>query len=304
MLAMMMGAKWALEPSFHQRMASVVLHRLSLGKAPIEAVADRATPRFVSLTGRDEKGKGDGWGPDKSAAVLGYEYLSKAGTKSGNVVVIPIMGTMSRYGDYCSWGCEDMANWVLEANRDETVSAIVLELNSPGGEVDGVEMFGAAVKQSQKPVVAWVAGMAASAAYWVASQADEIMLESETCSEVGSIGVLAMHVDQTLALEKEGYKVTIVRADGSESKALFNSFEPLSADVLAETKAALNPIRAQFIKTVKAGRPAIADAASDTSGVFSGKMYSGKQAIANGMADRIGYLGDAIRRADLLARKG
>lgn len=297
-----MGAKWALEATFHNRMAGVVLHRLALGKTPFEINEQKAPPRLVSLTGRDNRGK-DNWGGDKSAAVPGYDYLSKAGTKSGNVVVIPIMGTMSRYGTYCSWGCEDMANWILEANRDETVSAIVLEINSPGGEVDGVEMLGAAVAQSLKPVVAWVAGMAASAAYWVGSQAREIMLESETSSEVGSIGVLAMHVDASAYYEKEGYKPTIVRADGSESKALWNSIEPLSAETLAETKRSLNLIRAQFIKTVKAGRPRITDAASNTSGVFSGRMFSGKEALANGMADRIGYLGDAIRRADLLARK-
>lgn len=298
MLDTLLNAKWALEPTYHNRMAAIAMRRIDAGKTPfVISSEERTPPRFVSLIGKDEKGKGDGWGPDKSAAVPGYEYLSKAGTKSGNVVVIPIMGAMSRYGDYCSWGTEDMANWIMEANRDETVSAIVLEINSPGGEVDGTEMLGDVVANSGKPVVAWVAGMAASAAYWVASQAREIMMESETSSEVGSIGVLAVHVDASAYYEKEGLKVQIIRADGSEDKALFNSLEPLNELALNDTKGSLNAIRDQFIKTVQAGRPTI------SADVFSGKMYPGSTAIKKGMADRIGYLGDAIRRADLLARR-
>ena len=122
-------------------------------------------------------------------------------------------------------------------------------------------------------------------------------MESETTSEVGSIGVLSMHVDASKFYEKEGYKINIIRSDGSEDKALYNSVEPLSAEVLAGVKSELNVIRGTFIKTVKSGRPGIAD------DVFSGKMYNGKEAIKKGLADSIGFLGDAVYRADLLARK-
>jgi len=197
---------WALEQTFHDRMAIIGLRRLEAGLEPFAInVADRKVAYLVAdapLKGKDDKGKDD-WGGDKSAAVPGYEYVSKVAVKSGLVAVIPIMGAMSRYGNYCSWGSEDMANWILEANQDPSISAIVLEINSPGGQVDGTQMLGEVIRQSQKPVVAWVAGMAASAAYWVASQAREIMMESLTTSEVGSIGVLAVHIDATKALEKE-----------------------------------------------------------------------------------------------------
>ena len=287
--------RWALDATFHNRMAGVILRRIDAGQAPFEVPQSRKAP-FAALVGRDDRGK-DNWGGDKSAAVPGYNNLSKATTKSGQVVVLPIIGVMSRYGGYCSWGAEDMANWILEANRDDNVSAIVLEINSPGGQVDGTELLGETVRQSQKPVVAYVAGYAASAAYWVASQCREIVMESATTSDVGSIGVLAVHVDASAAYEKEGYKVTILRSDGSEDKALFNGIEPLSDVVVNETKASLNLIRSTFVKIVKAGRPGI------SATVFSGKMYPGKEALTLGMADRIGYLGDAIRRADLLARK-
>jgi protease IV len=228
---------------------------------------------------------------------ISYNRLPKKDTKSGKVVVVPIMGTMSRYGDYCSLGSEDMASFIQEANADATVSAIVLEINSGGGEVDGTEMLGKVIRNSEKPVVAWVAGMAASAAYWVASQCAEIVCESETSSAVGSIGVLSMHVDSSKAYEETGHKITIVRSDGSEDKALYNSIEPLNEAVLAMIKSSLNVIKDNFVKTVKSGRPNIA------SDVFTGKMFHGTEAKKRGMIDRFGSLDVAISRADLIRRK-
>lgn len=281
MVETLLNSKWALEPSFHDRMALIVMQRLAAGKTAVMIEEDRPDPYFVSII---------------SAASAGRSS-SRNQEDEGRVVVLPIMGTMSRYGDFCSYGTEDYASWIIEANNDPTISAIVLEINSPGGQVDGTEALGEVIRTSQKPVVAWVAGMAASAAYWIASQASHIMMESKTSSEVGSIGVLAMHVDASEAYQKEGYKVTIVRATGSEDKALFNSIEPLSEAVLNETKAVLSVIRKEFEATVKAGRPEIDE------NVFTGKMYIGRDAIKLGMADSIGFLGDAIAKAAKLAKQ-
>jgi protease-4 len=281
---------WALESRFHNVQAALLLKKLQGGQqTTLDYSAEREmqVPYFSAHN------------PSAGHRGNNGDYLSWdiQPAKSGHVAIIPIIGTMTRYGGLCSYGTESIANWVLEANVADYVSSIVLEINSPGGEVDGTELLGAIVKQSQKPVVAYVAGMAASAAYWVASQAKEIVMESETSSEVGSIGVLSMHIDASAAYEKDGYKVKIVRSEGSEDKALYNSVEPLTPELEATLKAELNVIRKQFIKTVKAGRPGIAD------DVFTGKMFNGKDAIARKMADRIGFLGDAVYRADLHARK-
>lgn len=280
MIANLISRTWALEEHFNNVMATQLLRTGSV-------TVRRNGGQLLRLTADEMK---------PMAAAPGYNRLGRMTTQSGQVVVIPIMDTMSRYGDACSFGSEDVAAWIAEANADGSVSGIVLEINSPGGDVDGTEMLGHAVKNSKKPIVAWVAGMAASAAYWVASQASEIVAESEVSTRVGSIGVLAMHVDASAALEKEGYKVTIIRSDGSEDKALFNSVEPLGEDIVTNTKAELNQIRSQFIDIVKAGRPGIAN------DVFSGKMFSGKDAKKRKMVDRFGSLSDAVRRADLLAR--
>lgn len=291
MIANLITKAWALEPTYHDRIAALVL----AGKVDFAAhTQGRKVPYFEEIADT----KAVEINAEITAESSGYNYVvGKARAKSGFVAIIPVIGTMSRYGDYCSWGTEDIGNWVLEANADENVSAIVLEINSGGGEVDGTAMLATIVKQSKKPVVAYVAGMAASAAYWVASQCREIVMESKTSSEVGSIGVLATHIDASQYYEKEGYKITIIRSKGSESKALFNSVEPLTAEILADTQASMEPIRNEFEAVVRAGRPGISDT------VFEGKMYNGKEALKLKMADRIGFLGDAIDRADFYARQ-
>ncbi|MGL4630291.1 MAG: S49 family peptidase [Leadbetterella sp.] len=286
MIEQLISKTWALEPRFNEVQAALMLRKLSQGvsMADMKAAWDEQKAKhspYMSHVGADGK-----WKPWK---------LSQA--KGGGVAIIPMIGTMTRYGGMCSYGSEHFASWIIEANGLDYVNAIVLEMNGPGGMVDGTEMLADVVASSKKPIVAYVAGMAASAHYWVASQAREIVMESETTSEVGSIGVLSMHVDASKAYEKDGYKINIIRSDGSEDKALYNSVEPMTAEILSDVKAELNRIRGTFIAKVKAGRPGIA------ADVFSGKMYAGKDAIKKGLADRIGYLGDAVYRADLLARK-
>ncbi|WP_143092979.1 hypothetical protein, partial [Arsenicibacter rosenii] len=111
MIELLFAGAWALNQTYHDRMAAIVLSRLQQGKQPFEVrTEDRIEPYLVeaNLTGKDDRGK-DSFGADKSAAVPGYNNLSKVGTKSGQVVVIPIIGAMSRYGGMCSWGSEDIA---------------------------------------------------------------------------------------------------------------------------------------------------------------------------------------------------
>lgn len=292
MIESLLSERWALHEQLHNTQAALLLRRLSQGLPMPDYSAEREkfAPHFINTEGLQK----DAWHQDPNGKYFNWDI---AASKSGNVAIIPIIGTMSRYGGLCSYGTEEIAGWVMEANNASYVSAIVLEINSGGGQVDGTELLGAVVKQSKKPVVAYVAGMAASAAYWVASQCSEIVMESDVTSEVGSIGVLAMHVDMSGFYEKEGYKIKILRSEGSQDKALFNGVESLTPELESAVRSELTVIRERFVSTVKSGRPNIA------SDVFSGKMYTGKEAIKKGMADRIGFLGDAVYRADLLARK-
>ncbi|TDB64394.1 S49 family peptidase [Arundinibacter roseus] len=292
MLHRFFSGPWAMEPRLHDRLAPLVLSgRVDLNAAKL--ARDRRSPRFeiVALDAPTKNAVGSG---------SAYRYLPKLGTKEGVVPIIPVIGTMTRYGDMCSYGTEDISAWILEAENDRSVVGMVLEIDSGGGEVNGTELLAEVVRQSSKPVVAYVTGMAASAAYWVASATQWIVMESATASEVGSIGVLSMHVDMTKALEKQGMAVTIIRAEGSENKALYNSVEPIDAAMIAAVRAEMKPIREAFEDSVRAGRPNISDKVFES----KGGMFPASKAVGLGMADEIGFLGNAVAKVLELAQKG
>jgi protease-4 len=225
-----------------------------------------------------------------------YDYMvNKVPSKNGLIAVIPIMGTMSRYGDWCSWGTEDVASWVMEAANDNDVAGVVLETNSGGGDASGIELLDNAIKQCPKPVVGYVGNAAYSGANWGLAHCDEILVESATISGMGSIGVYRLHMDYVNFLEKEGINVKIIRARGSEKKILGNAYEGLPEEARKADEDDVTAVRETFVKAVKDGRPGVDER------VFSGETFNGKECIKLGLADRIGFLGDAINRADKLS---
>src|SRR5215467_6271108 len=115
------------------------------------------------------------------------------------------------------------------ANPD--VSAIVLDVDSPGGTVAGTPETAAAVRRAAevKPVVAVANSLAASAAYWIASQASSLVVGPS--ADVGSIGVISAHIDRSKMLEDMGLRVTVVSA--GRYKAEGNPFAPLSDEAKA-----------------------------------------------------------------------
>lgn len=256
----------------HERLAMLVL----AGKIDFSALSTQRRDPFFAY--------------EDGSSRSPYSKLKRLDSKAGRVVVIPLEGAMSRNGDYCAWGTSHIGSWILEAYADPNVAGVILETNSGGGAVDGTELLAEIIRQRTKPVVAYVTGMAASAAYWVVSQCDEIIMESASASEVGSIGIIAMHMDMSKAYEDAGFKVTIIRSQGSEEKALFNSFEPLTPEIKAAVQAEMAPIKEAFINQVIKARPAVSEE------LTKGAMYSGKQAVKNGMATSIGYMGDAVAR--------
>ena len=139
------------------------------------------------------------------------------GSRSGYVAVIPIVGTISHRIQPMQETSGGIS--VLEIQREfrtmmaePSVSTILLEIDSPGGAVPGIpeladEIFAA---RSKKRIVAVANSMSASAAYWLASAAGEVVVTPS--GEVGSIGVYAMHLDESVALEAAGLKPTFISA--------------------------------------------------------------------------------------------
>lgn len=229
--------------------------------------------------------------------LVGTTSKSKA-----NVAIIPVMGSLTKHGGMCSYGMRDYAAMIARANAAENIAAIVLDMESPGGTVDGTPEFGRAIANSKKPIVAFGDNMVASAAYWAASQATEIIGNKNNPTRFGSIGALYIHVNQQKLIEEKVGNVEIIRASKSTDKARLNSIEPITDELRAEILADLDAINKQFHAIVKKGRGDRLNTEGED--IFTGKMYPAAQALKLGMIDSLGTLASAIDRAGALAITG
>ena len=178
------------------------------------------------------------------------------------------------------------------ALADSSVRAIVFDIDSPGGGVYGVEELADEILASrgQKPIVAVANSLAASAAYWIGSAADEMSVTPS--GDVGSIGVYAAHEDISKQLEAQGVKVTLVSA--GEFKTEGNEFQPLSEEAIAHMKTRVEEHMGTFVNAVAKGRGVTTAKVRKDFG--QGRTVGARAAKAAGMVDRIETLDHAIRR--------
>lgn len=217
----------------------------------------------------------------------------------GSVAVLPLFGIVShrirQVQDISGPGgtsTEGFAQRFRQALNDSSVDAIVIDVDSPGGSVFGVpeladEIYNA---RGQKKVVAVANASAASAAYWLASSAQELVVTPS--GEVGSIGVWTAHQDYSSYLEAAGVKTSLISA--GKYKVEGNPYEPLSEDARAAIQASVNDYYDMFAKAVARNRGV---KAADVRGGFGeGRMVAAKDAVAQGMADRVATLDETIQR--------
>ena len=305
MLDLFTGTAYALESRYYHLAKSRILARLGKGLPALSA--DELKPRHYGHV--DEQGYPTSWlatatpaGVWALSAAVAARLSGQGGVSTGaQVAVIPVQGTIQKRGGYCATGTKQLGAYLDQANADPSVGSIVLDVDSGGGAVDGTEEFAAKVKASKKPVVAYIDGLGASAAYWIASQAQHILINSATSGYAGSLGVLCTHVSQGQVLERQGQQVTILRSSRAVDKARFNAVEELTEELKTSILADLDTIAGQFIATVEAGRAGKLSASED---VFTGKVYNGQDALKHGLVDQIGSLQDAINHAARLAREG
>lgn len=261
----------------HPDKADLILHVLQ-GRIGIEPLAtlDPQGNRFVGSYRRD----------NGSVSTMRLE---------SGVAILPIVGSLVNRGAWigASSGLvsyEGIAAQLREAAADSEVRAVLLDIDSPGGEATG--MFAtarlvAAVNKT-KPVVAFVNDVAASAAYGIASAASEIIVSPT--SMVGSIGVVLTHLDRSGELEDRGVKPTLIHAGAHKIDG--HPFGPLSDAVRADLQAEVMKIYDQFVGLVAEGRTGRISA--DAIRATEARTYLGADAIAQGLADRMASLDEAI----------
>jgi signal peptide peptidase SppA len=211
------------------------------------------------------------------------------------VAILPIVGSLVNRGAWigASSGLvsyEGIAAQLREAEADPEVWAVILDIDSPGGEATG--MFATARLVSAvnkvKPVAAFVNDVAASAAYGIASAASQIIVS--TTSMVGSIGVVLTHLDRSGELEERGVKPTLIHAGAHKVDG--HPFGPLSDAVRADLQAEVLKIYDQFVGLVAEGRAS--RMTEQTIRATEARTYLGADAIDQGLADRMASLDEVI----------
>lgn len=211
------------------------------------------------------------------------------------VAVVPVWGLLLRRYNFFTWSSEEIRRDVDAAMGDSRVDAIVLDVDSPGGLAAGMDDLTAWLREARtgdKPIEAFVGGMAASAAYNVASAASRITMGSSALA--GSIGAVIEYVDMEPMLEAMGARIVRIVSEQSPNKRL----DPDSPEGKAEMQAIVDAAGADFVASVAAGRGVSEAEVLDRFG--QGLVFSSDEAVTRGLADRRGTLEDLI--AELAGR--
>ncbi|WPM82800.1 S49 family peptidase [Brucella pseudintermedia] len=216
----------------------------------------------------------------------------------GKVAVIPVYGVLADRMDLFSamsggTSYAGIKRQLHKALSNEDVKAVVLDIDSPGGSVPGTDELATEIRKlrgGEKPIIAQVNSLAASAAYWIASSADEIVVTPS--GRAGSIGVYTAHDDISAALEKAGVKRTYISA--GKHKVEGNETEPLGKDTLAYIQDSVNRSYGRFLQSVADGRGVTKSKVED--GFGQGRVFYSESLIDRGMADRIATLDETLAR--------
>jgi len=173
---------------------------------------------------------------------------------------------------------------IKKAINDDSISKIILELDTPGGEITGIQSLANTIYQARgkKEIIAVVKDLAASAGYWIASACSKIILASETAM-VGSIGVVMCHKDFSEAEKKEGIVTTEIYA--GKYKRLASNYKPLSEEGKNNLQKKVDYLYGIFLQDVVKYRNK--DINYVLENMADGKVFIGKQAVSSQLVDGI-----------------
>jgi len=198
--------------------------------------------------------------------------------------------------NYQMIGGSTLARWIRRARLDNSVAAIVLRVDSPGGSAVASDTIGREVELAKKakPVVVSMSDMAGSGGYWISMAAHKIIAHPQTLT--ASIGVLAGKFSFAKLYEKLG--ITSEEVKFGRRSNIFSTFHPLTTDERALLKEQISWIYDKFLTKVAQSRNMTKDKVNE---VGRGRVWTGEQAKAIGLVDDLGGLSLAIDEAKKLA---
>jgi len=233
-----------------------------------------------------------------AAIVVPLVLLS--GPPTGKIAVIPLSGTITSGGSSLLSGSSItpglVSNYLTKAENDRAVKAIVLRIDSPGGEVEASQEILLQIERVKetKPVVVSMGSMAASGGYYISTAADKIVALPTT--ETGSIGVISYQMNVQGLLDKLGIDVQVFK--GGKYKDMYSGFRDLTPEEEAIIQAMVDEFYDQFVGVVAQGRGLNTE---DVRNLATGQLYSGTEAKELGLIDELGDLDTAINLAGQLA---
>ena len=173
------------------------------------------------------------------------------------------------------------------AMADRKVRGVLLNIDSPGGGVDGTAELAAMIHaaRGEKPIVSWTDGMMASAAYWIGSAADAVYISGDT-ADVGSIGVVASHHDFSKFDENLGIKTTEITA--GKYKRIASEYAPLTKEGRAYIQDQVDYVYSVFVDAVAKHRGVSAEEALER--MADGRIFIGRRAVEAGLVDGVSTL--------------
>lgn len=269
------GVQWAMhDPVLRSLMAVLSRH------ADGQTISETELQQIVAVRDRRMESRAEGRPADEQE---GLQVLD------GGIALVPVQGVIAKYASQVNQvsqprgtSTEAVSRSLREALGREDVRAILLDIESPGGAVSGVDELAEEIRSARehKPVFAIADGMAASAAYWIGSQAQEFA--ATRGSSVGSIGVYTPIVDSSGAAAEDGVKVHLVRSAGG--KGIGMPGVEVSESDLAEVQREVNAFAGLFVDAVAAGRGFGREKAEK---LADGRIYLGGEARKQGLIDMV-----------------
>jgi signal peptide peptidase SppA len=214
-------------------------------------------------------------------------------TVRGGVAIIPIRGPLFKRANLMTEHCGATSYEVLRRDFHQMlisseVQSIILDIDSPGGEANGCSELADAIFEArwQKPIFAYVGGMGASAAYWIASACDRIFASDSAI--LGSIGVQSVMKSES----QDG----VIRFVSSQSPA--KNRDPATEEGARDVQAVIDSLAEVFVQKVARNRGVDREAVLDRFG--HGAVFVGKEAQKRGLIDEISTLENVIMGAEAL----
>lgn len=283
--------QWLIEPIYAKAQLPLILQMIS---RQAETGGDHAGRDFTQAT-KDEPVRIQALGASRGIYRMG-PYSSMDSLPDDSIVLVDIIGPVLKYGDYCSCGTVHYNDLVNRLSNSNKVKGILLNIDSPGGQVDGTATLANTIREATKvkPVLGIIQnGMAASAAMWIGSACQELYVSQPT-DQVGSIGAYCTIYDFAGYFKANGVVIHEVYApqSGDKNKGYKDALEGDYALLQADLKFIVDC----FIKEVKTNRGERLNIANENP--FTGKLYKAADATKIGLIDGLKSIASVLKRME------